>query len=173
MNREVLQTLVALVLFGAVVLRADAQTTVAQEPSTLAPPGFGIGPGIAGGAGIGAFGIDAYGMVPSLIVGPIWMLKLQKEQQRKIDEIFNVQRKQQWAFMYQMMAENARLHKLLAAERWDVGAITDAYDVVYTLRRGRIQSLVRMRNQIYDVLTPEQRTQLERIRHAKPWPRSP
>ena len=171
MNRDVLQWFAAVVLFGAAVV-VVAQPTL--EPPSLHPPqGFGIEPGIAGGTDAMAFGIDLYGMVPSLIVGPIWMLKLKEEQLRKVDEILNLQRKQQWAFMYQMMAENARLHKLFEAERWDIGAITDVYDVVYTLRRGRIQSLARMRNQVYDVLTPAQRKQLELIRQAKPWPRSP
>jgi hypothetical protein len=175
MHRDIFRLSAVLLLFGALLMEALAEQPSGEpKPSTLgAPPGFGIGPGIAGGTDALAFGIDAYGMVPALVVGPVWMLKLEDKQLRRIDDILNLQRKQQWAFMYQMMAENARLHKLFEADRWDVGAITDVYDVIYTLRRGRIQSLARMRNQIYDILTPEQRAQLGRIRQAEPWPRSP
>ena len=173
MIREVVRLSVALLFFGALLAEAAAEQPSPKAPGLGAPPGFGIGPGIAGGTDTMAAGVDAYGMVPSLVIGPIWMLKLDEQQLRKIDDIFNLQRKQQWAFMYQMMAENARLRKLFQAERWDVGAITDVYDVVYTLRRGRIQSLARLRNQIHDILTPEQRAQLARIREAQPWPGPP
>ena len=145
-------------------------TPAAATEKSLAPPSFGITPGVTGGVGPQAFGIEVAGLVPELVTGPVWLLDLSGPQQSAIDKIYADQRKEQWAFMYQMLAENEKLKKLMAADTWDVDKIDQAYEEIFTLRRNRIDSVARLHNEILSLLSKKQRQDLNDLRHAEPLP---
>lgn len=163
-----------LMLF-AIALSLAATSVHAQRELTgreaYEPPvRFGLAPGLLGGVDPYGFGVEAGGLVPSLVIGPVWGLKLTQEQERAIDEVYRDHRHQQWAFLHQMNAENARVQQLFGRGKWDVRQVSEAYDRIYTLRRERIEAVARMRNEIVEVLTPEQLKELELLREGKTVP---
>jgi Spy/CpxP family protein refolding chaperone len=157
-------------LFVFLLAAAGASFAAGTKEQRLAPSGFGITPGVTGGVGPQAFGIELEGLVPELVIGPTWLLDLSDAQQKAIDRIYADQRKEQWAFMYQMLAENAKLKKLMKADLWDVEKIDQVYDEVFTLRRNRIDSVARLHNELVNLLTKKQRQDLEDLRQAEPLP---
>ena len=158
------------ILLVAMLAAAGTALGAGANEKSLAPSGFGITPGVTGGVGPQAFGIELEGLVPELVIGPTWLLDLSDTQQKAIGDIYADQRKQQWAYMYQMLAENAKLKKLLAGDTWDVDKISQVYSEVFTLRRNRIESIARLHNDIIHLLTEKQRQDLNDLRHAEPLP---
>jgi len=115
--------------------------------------GGGAGPGSCGmmGGGMGMMGSSAFGS-----------LDLSKDQQAKINKIQDDMRKQHWAIMGKMMDEQSKLRDLYGEEKLDskkIGAVSDA---VHALRKQMIESRIDATNRMREVLTKEQREQLNK-----------
>jgi Spy/CpxP family protein refolding chaperone len=115
--------------------------------------GGGMGPGSCGMMG-GGGGIMSYGAFGAL--------DLTKDQQAKINKIQDDMRKQHWAIMGKMMDEQAKLRDLYAEEKLDAKKIGAVSDAVYALRKQMIESRIDAINRMRDVLTKEQREQLNK-----------
>jgi len=115
--------------------------------------GGGTGPGSCGmmGGGMGMMGAGAFGA-----------LDLSKDQQAKINKIQDDMRKQHWAIMGKMMDEQSKLRDLYAEEKLDSKKIGTVSDSVYSLRKQMIESRIEATNRMREVLTKEQREQLNK-----------
>ena len=112
-----------------------------------------MGPGSCGMIGGGA-GMMGYGALGAL--------DITKDQQAKINKIQDDLRKQHWAIMGKMMDEQAKLRDLYAEEKLDAKKIGAVSDAVYALRKQMIESRIDAINRMRDVLTKEQREQLNK-----------
>ncbi len=115
--------------------------------------GGGMGPGSCGMMG-GGMGMMGYGRFGSL--------DLTKDQQTKINKIQDDMRKQHWAIMGKMMDEQAKLRDLYDEEKLDAKKIGAVNDAVYTLRKQMMESRIDATNRMREVLTKEQREQLNK-----------
>jgi Spy/CpxP family protein refolding chaperone len=115
--------------------------------------GGGMGPGSCGmmGSGMGMMGSGTFGA-----------LDLSKDQQAKINKIQDDMRKQHWALMGKMMDEQSKLRDLYAEEKLDAKKIGAVSDAVYALRKQMIESRIDATNRMREVLTKEQREQLNK-----------
>ena len=112
-----------------------------------------MGPGSCGMIGGGA-GMMGYGALGAL--------DITKDQQAKINKIQDDLRKQHWAIMGKMMDEQSKLRDLYADEKLDAKKIGAVSDAVYALRKQMIESRIDAINRMRDVLTKEQREQLNK-----------
>jgi len=152
-------SLAALALAGAVT------AAFAQGPGPGGPGyGPGYGPGMMGGYGPGMMG--GYGPGKTLA-----SLGLSAEQREKIVALQEENRKANWSTMGQMRSEQFKLRQLFNADKVDAAAVTDQQKKVDELRRQMIKSHVDARNQIYAILTPEQRKQYQQHEYRRygPW----
>jgi Spy/CpxP family protein refolding chaperone len=115
--------------------------------------GGNMGPGSCGmmGGGMGMMGHGSFSA-----------LDLTKDQQAKINKIQDDMRKQHWAIMGKMMDEQSKLRDLYAEEKLDAKKIVSVSDVVYALRKQMIESQIEATNRMREVLTKEQRDQLNK-----------
>jgi Spy/CpxP family protein refolding chaperone len=115
--------------------------------------GGGMGPGSCGmmGGGMGMMGYGAFGT-----------LDLTKDQQAKISKIQDELRKQHWALMGKMIDEQAKLRDLYSEDKLDAKKIGAVSDSVYALRKQMMESRIDATNRMRDVLTKEQREQLNK-----------
>jgi Spy/CpxP family protein refolding chaperone len=122
--------------------------------------GYGMGPGMMdGGMGPGMMG--GPGGCPMMGAGPLWQLNLTADQKKKIDALMTQQREQHWSIMRSMSDDYAKLRTLYAADPLDANAIGKVYDDIFKNQRAMIDSGIKARNQIYGMLTPEQKNQLK------------
>jgi Spy/CpxP family protein refolding chaperone len=147
--------------------------------------GSGMGPGMMGGmGGVGmmddqgmpmmdngmgyGMGQDYYGMRGGgwgmMGAGAFGALDLTAEQRAKINKIQDELRKQHWALMGKMMDEQAKLRDLYYEDTPDAKKIGAVSDSIFALRRQMIESRVDAFNRIREVLTKDQREQLDKLR---------
>jgi Spy/CpxP family protein refolding chaperone len=115
--------------------------------------GGGMGPGSCGmlGGGSGMMGYGTFGA-----------LDLSKDQQAKINKIQDDMRKQHWALMGKMMDEQSKLRDLYSEDKLDAMKIGAVSDAIYAIRKQMIESRIDATNRMRDVLTKEQRDQLNK-----------
>jgi len=139
--------------------------------------GWGMGPGMMGGGwgmGPGMMGGD-WGMGPGMMgggwggpglggypLGGIGLLDLSSAQRSKINAIVDDLRKKQWALLGQIQDDEAKLRDLSAQAEPDPKAVGSVYVHMSKLRQQMIASHASAMDQARAVLTPEQRTLLDR-----------
>lgn len=132
-------------------------------PREMGPGGYGMGPGMMGGYGMyehgGGFG---YGMGQGMMMGfgMLHALNLSDEQREKVTHIMDGQRKEIWKQMGDMMDAREKLQDLFAMDEPDPGKVGAAYADISRIRQNMIETVVKSRNEIWKVLTKEQRQQL-------------
>ena len=146
-------------------LRAAVLATVMVSPAALAQgPGYGYGPGMMGG---GMMSGPMMGGGPGYGRGPlVAALNLSDEQREKIFAVQEENRRKTWDTMGQMRAEMFRLRSMSFADKIDAKVYSEQQKKVDDLRRQIIASRIESRNQIEQILTPEQRKQ---FRSFGPW----
>ena len=92
--------------------------------------------------------------------GAIGALDLTKDQRAKINKIQDDMRKQHWALMGKMMDEQTKLRDLYDEEKLDAKKISAVSDAVHALRKQMMESRIEATNRMREVLTKEQREQL-------------
>lgn len=122
----------------------------------LAMPSNARGPFMGhGGAGYG-------GMKPGTDVSQLLRVPgLKDEQREKIYDVLDELRRDHWKLMGESMDHSAELRGLHGAERPDAKAIGAVYGKIFDVRRRMIESGIEARQKARDVLTDEQREQLE------------
>lgn len=137
--------------------------------------GWGMGPGMMWGGGYGGYGMGpgmmwggAYGMGPGMMMGygALNGLDLSAEQRAKIDKIFDGEQKQHWGIMGQMMEEQSKLRDLYNADQPDPKKVGAVYGQIAKLRQQMLETHVQASNQMQQVLTKEQREQLQQWRRG-------
>ena len=134
--------------------------------------GYGYGPGMMGG--YGGYGMGpgmmggGYGYGPGMMMGygALNGLDLSNEQRAKIDKIFDAERKQHWGIMGQMLEEQNKLRDLYNADQPDPKKVGAAYGQIAKLRQQMLETHVLASNQMQQVLTKEQREQLQQWRRG-------
>lgn len=150
-----------MLLCAAASALALASSVFAQGPGY----GPGYGPGMTGGGmgpgmmGPGMMGGYGYG-------GPLAALTLADEQREKILAIQEENRRKNWDTMGKLREEMFRLRGLYFADQLDPQVYAEQQKKVDDLRREMIVSRLQARNQIEQVLNPEQRRQ---FRAFGPW----
>lgn len=134
----------------------------------------GYGPGMMGGGyGRGGYGPGMMGggcgMMGPGMMEPWWSLDLNDKQRAEIDKIMEEQHKSHWPLMSRMFEAQGKLDELYNADKWDSNAINKAYDNLFKIQREMIESHIKSRNRIMELLTPEQREQLKRYRWERRW----
>jgi len=156
----------------AAALAATAATAWAQDTDEYGGYGpYGMGPGMmwgGGGYGPGMMGgYGGYGMGPGMMgYGALNGLDLSDEQRAKIDKIFDAERKQHWGIMGQMLEEQNKLRDLYNADQPDPKKVGAAYGQIAKLRQQMLETHVQASNQMQQVLTKEQREQLQQWRRG-------
>jgi Spy/CpxP family protein refolding chaperone len=118
--------------------------------------GWGMGPGMMGGGwGMGP-GLGGYGL------GGIGLLDLSSAQRSKINAIADELRKKQWAVLGQIQDDDAKLRDLSAQAEPDPKAVGSVYVHMSKLRQQMIELHANAMDQARAVLTPEQRSELDR-----------
>ena len=187
MRKSMISKLVGMTF--AATLAASAATAWAQDPDEYGGYGpYGMGPGMMGGYG-GGYGMGpgmmggyggGYGMGPGMMggyggygMGPGMMgygalngLDLSDEQRSKIDKIFDAERKQHWGIMGQMLEAQNKLRDLYNADQPDPKKVGAAYGQIAKLRQQMLETHVQASNQVQQVLTKEQREQLQQWRRG-------
>jgi Spy/CpxP family protein refolding chaperone len=153
---------------AAAALALAASGALAQGPGYGYGPGmmgggYGYGPGMMGGYGPGMRG--AYG--PGMGYGGVLSaLKLTDEQQQKIFDMQEQNRRKNFDTMSKMRSEAFQLRRLYNADKIDEKAVLEQEKKVDELRRQLIAARLETHKQMESVLTPEQRKQLRELR---PW----
>ena len=123
--------------------------------------GGGFGPGMMGGGYGPGYGRGGYG--PG---GGLAALNLSDEQRDRIFALQEENRNKNWGTMGQMRSEMFKLRKMYYGDKVDPKAYAEQQKKVDDLRRQMLASHIEMRNQVEQVLTPEQRKQ---FRSFGPW----
>ncbi|MGE5241359.1 MAG: Spy/CpxP family protein refolding chaperone [Bacteroidota bacterium] len=187
MRKSMIPKLVGMTFAAALVATATAWAQDADEygggygPYGMGPGmmggyggGYGMGPGMMGGYG-GGYGMGpgmmggygGYGMGPGMMgYGALNGLDLSDEQRSKIDKIFDAERKQHWGIMGQMLEEQNKLRDLYNADQPDPKKVGAAYGQIAKLRQQMLETHVQASNQMQQVLTKEQREQLQQWRRG-------
>jgi len=115
----------------------------------------GMGPGMMGGYG-------GYGMMgPGMMGGYGGMINLTEDQRNKIENIQRSMRKSHFAMMEQILAEREKLPQLYSSEKLDAKKIGAVYGRIFAIQRQMIESGVAAHNQMNNILTKEQREQIQ------------
>lgn len=117
--------------------------------------GWGMGPGYCGMAGGGRGMMAGFGM-----------LDLTAEQSAKITKIHDDLRKQHWAMMGKIMDEQAKLRDLYGEDKLDAKKIGAVSDSIHALQKQMIETRIEAINRMRDVLTKEQREQLNKVQRG-------
>jgi len=131
--------------------------------------GYGYGPGMMGGYGMGPGMMGGgYGYGPGMMMGygALHGLDLSDEQRAKIDKIFDTERKQHWGIMGQMLEEQNKLRDLYNADQPDPKKVGAVYGQIAKLQQQMLETHVQASNQMQQVLTKEQREQLQQWRRG-------
>jgi len=144
-------------------------------PGAMGPgmmgPGM-MGPGMMGprmmGPGMMGPGMMGPGMMGPGMMGmdPMEALNFTAEQRRRIHEIQDEQRRQNWDSMGKIMDERSKLRDLYDADQWDPKAIGAVYGKIFDLKRQMIETSVIAHNRLEAVLTQEQMDQLAQLRRS-------
>ena len=147
-----------------------AGTAVAQQQSPAPAPGmgpgmmgYGMGPGMMGGM-MGPGMMGGYGGMGSGMMGSaLWSLDLNESQRGQILKIQDDVRRKNWDLMGKSQDEMAKLRDdYLAAGKLNRKAILDVYKRIDELRLQRIDNTLDAAERIQNVLTAQQRDQLNR-----------
>ena len=138
---------------------------LAAASSLAAAQGYGYGPGMMG-QGQGMMG-QGQGMMGQGMGGNVFAaLNLTDEQRTKVLAIQEEHRKQNWAVMGEMRAEQYKLRSMYGTDKLDANKLVEQQKKVDALRQQMFKSRIETHNQVAAVLTPEQRKQL---RQLAPW----
>ena len=127
-------------------------------------PGMMMGGGMSGygpGAGMGQPGMMGPGMMGSSMAH-LGLLNLSDAQTTQIETIKTEWKKKQRPLMRQIWEEQDKLNDLTTAEKRDPREIGKAYSRLSELHRQALEAHIEMENKVTGVLTPEQRTQMQR-----------
>lgn len=92
-------------------------------------------------------------------------LGLSDEQKQQMNDIQHGLRKEHWEIMGQMIDQQAALQKAYAGHRPDPKAVGAVYSRIFDLKRQMIEAALMAKNSAKDVLTEEQRTQMQKRKH--------
>lgn len=118
-------------------------------------PGMGMMGGGMMGPGMGMMG-----------AGPFAMLDLTDDQRAKLSKIQDETRKRQWDLMGKLYDEHARLRDVYATERPDPKQVGQAYGNIAKIQQQMAEIGTDAHNRMFDVLTKEQREQLQQMRRG-------
>jgi len=155
-------------LIAAAALALAASSAIAQAPGygpgMMGGYGPGYGPGMMGGYGPG----HGYGpgMMGGYGGGPFAALNLTDEQQKKIFDLQEQNRRKNFDTMSKMRAEMFQMRRLYNSDKLDEKAVLEQQKKVDELRRQVLASRLETHQQIEGVLTPEQR---KKLREFAPW----
>lgn len=124
-----------------------------------------MGPGYGGGyrwRHMGPMMGGPMGMMMGPMMGQLYGLDLSKEQRDKVRSIHRKVRKQHFALMDKMMDQSDKLYDLYSVDKPDPEQIGKVYDEIYKIKREMIKEHITVRNQIYDLLTKEQREKFKK-----------
>ncbi|MFH1604864.1 MAG: Spy/CpxP family protein refolding chaperone [Pseudomonadota bacterium] len=121
--------------------------------------GPGYGPGYATGYGMmaGAGHRPGPGMMQSYREARLRALGLKDEQRAKIDRIREETRQKNWNVIGQIRTERFKLREMYRADKINAAGIVDQQRKVDDLRRQVLLARLEARNQVFALLTPEQR----------------
>ncbi len=142
--------------------------------------GYGMGSGMMGPGMMGGYG-GGYGMGPGMM-GPGMMggyggcsgygtgqgMNLSETQRTKLRDLNDQLRKEHWNVMGKMMDVYNKLRDAYATEKPDPNEIGTLYSQVSQLRQQMIEAHVQAHNQIMDLLTDEQRQQIQHCGRGGP-----
>jgi len=94
-------------------------------------------------------------------MGMMGTLDLTDEQRTQIFKIADATRKQQWELMGKMMDEQSRLRDLQLAGKPDPKQVGAVYGKIFDVKRQMIENRVAAANKMHDVLSDEQKAELE------------
>ena len=153
-----------------------------QKPAAAKPhpaiqdchPGYGMG-GYGMGHGMGGYGMGGYGRgMMGMGLGPrtamVWSLNLSSEQRAKVGKLIEKLKHDNWAVMGTIMDDAGVLRDLYHEDRRDSVAIDQTYKKIFDSKRKMIKSALDTENEIEDLLTPEQLSQLKDRLHQAPPP---
>lgn len=124
---------------------------------------MGMGPGMSGmgmmGGGMGP-GMMAMGM------HPFDMLDLTADQRTRLAKIQDETRKRHWDLMGKLFDEHARLRDVYAADRPDPKQVGQVYGNIAKIQQQMAEIATDAHNRMSDVLTKEQRDQLQQFRRG-------
>jgi len=127
--------------------------------------GGGYGQGMMGGMG----GMGGMGMMGMGGTGPMMMLNLTDDQQKKADAIYDELHKRHWDLMGKMSDESRKLRDLYRASPRDAKQIGAVYAKMFDYKRQVIESMIDAQNRQEALLTKEQKEQLQQWRGHMPW----
>ncbi|MHB8623264.1 MAG: Spy/CpxP family protein refolding chaperone [Sulfuricaulis sp.] len=149
----------ALAVTGAMAWAQNANSTGGYCPHRM-------GSGMMGGYGMGP-GMMGSGMGPGMMgSGPFENLDLSDDQRSKLNHISDAERKQHWDIMGQMMEAQNKLRDLYAVEEPDPKKVGEVYGTIGQLQQQMIETHVQANNEMLEVLTKEQREQLQQEHHG-------
>jgi Spy/CpxP family protein refolding chaperone len=106
-------------------------------------------------------------MMKTMMTGYLYdRLDLSKEQRDTIRKIQTNESKQHLALMEKMTKQSGELFEIYNVEKPNPDSVGKVYDEIYKIKREMIQTHIKIRNQIYDLLTEEQK---EIFRHNDPF----
>lgn len=133
--------------------------------------GGGYGPMMGGGMMGGGYGPMMGGMMgggfgPMMggMMGGFYDLDLSKEQRQKARAILHSMRQKNIALMTKMMDSRDKLADLYDTAKPDPVKIGKVYDEIFKLKREMIQHHLEVHNKIYDLLTKDQRKEMDENR---------
>ena len=133
-------------------------------PGMMGPGMMGPGTGMMGGGmGPGGMGMGAH---------PFAMFDLTDDQRAKLSKIQDETRKRQWDLMGKLFDEQARLRDVYATERPDPKQVGQAYGNMAKIQQQMAEIATDAHNRMFDVLTKEQRDQLQQMRRGMMGPGS-
>lgn len=132
-----------------------------SAPGTrLGPPGYGPGPAMGHGRGFGPPG-SRFDMIGGLGLGPVGRLNLTDQQLSTLQSINDRLRKRHWEMMGEMMDVRVQLRDALSALKPDPEKVGAAYGEIGRIHQQMAKANVRAHNQVVDLLTEQQRAQLQ------------
>jgi Spy/CpxP family protein refolding chaperone len=129
---------------------------------------MGMGGGMMGHGGYGMGRMGDFGMGPGMMMAyrMMYRLGLSDDQRAKVRKIMEQHHKQMWTVMGDMMDARNKLRDLYDEDQPDPAKVGAAFAEVSKFHRQMLEARVRIRNEIGEVLTPEQREQLGQWRHG-------
>ncbi len=124
--------------------------------------GQGMGQCMMGGQGHGMMG---HGMMGQGMTGPYMsgVLGLSAEQREQLEEIQRENASEHWQMMREMQQHRRNMMKAYGQDAPDPEEVGDAFSRMMETRRDMIEQRVRMQNRMREVLTDEQRKQLDEM----------
>jgi len=142
------------------VAQAAMQQQAGQQPCGMMGGMMG---NMMGQGGMGMMGQG--GMMGNMMgqggMGMMGTLDLTDEQRTQIFKIADATRKQQWELMGKMMDEQSRLRDLQLAGKPDPKQVGAVYGKIFDVKRQMIENRVAAANKMHDVLSDEQKAELE------------